>query len=321
MKARILFVTGILFLLGGAGVFFFLQKDESQTPGVAKKCPYAFINQLRCEPELATKKKEYVVLQNELIDFITAEKKKGTVTHVSIYFRDLQNGPTMNIHGQENFAPASLLKVPLMITYYKKAETDPKLLQRKIRVSDVKSLPQNIQPEQSLKAGKEYTVADIIRLMIAYSDNTSWEALLVYLRQKYSEEDFVMTLSDLGIIDPRKRNDQQYITVQSYASIFRILYNSSYLSIPMSDKALRLLTDSSFKNGLTAGVPSGIKIAHKFGEQKNGNEQQVHDCGIVYYTPNPYLLCVMTKGNSIVDLERVIQTVSKEVYQEVESRN
>jgi len=288
-----------------------------------RNCPYHYINPLRCEPDRAPQKREYTTLRNDLIDYFKKQQQNGSLTTASIYFRDLENGPVLSINDQEDFSPASLLKVPLMITYLKKAQSDQSLLQRKVSVSgNFQSLPeQNIKPQQSAKIGGNYSIDELLALLITESDNNSWEALLTDLRKNYSENDFIITLSDLGIIDPRKSADHQYVTVQGYASIFRILYNSSYLNIPMSDKALNLLTHSDFPNGIVAGVPNTIKVAHKFGERKVGDDQQLHDCGIVYYTANPYLLCVMTRGHDISVLEQVIQHVSQNVFAEVQKRN
>ncbi len=285
-------------------------------------CPFTYINQQRCEPNVAPRKREYVELRNDLIEYLDSEKESGRLIDGAIYFRDLQNGPVISINSQDYFIPASLLKLPLMVTYLKKAETDPNLLQKNITITnEMQSLDQNIVPRQGAQVGKTYTREQLLNLLISQSDNISWKALLTDLRANYSEEDFVGTLSDLGIVDPRKQDDQRYITTQNYASIYRILYNSSYLNAEMSNKALSILSKSEFKDGIVSGVPSNVQTAHKFGEQKNGNEQQLHDCGIVYYSPSPYIICVMTKGTDINNLEAAIRTVSKDVYTEVEKRN
>jgi beta-lactamase class A len=324
MKSAFGYILALFFLVI-LGVYWFHTTHRgvhAEPLSTASSCPYHNINSARCEPSLAPKKKEYVVLKNEIIEYIEKQKKEGKLTDAAVYFRDLENGPTMNINGQTDFIPASLLKLPLMMTYYKKAEDDPNLLQRKVKVEgDVSSLPQNIQPKQTAEVGKEYTIDQLIGLLISESDNTAWKVLLGDLRKNYSEEDFISTLSDLGIVDPRKRTDQQYITASTYAAIFRVLYNSSYLSIAMSDKALGLLAKSDFNDGLVAGLPTSTKVAHKFGEQKNGDSQELHDCGIVYYEPNPYIICVMTKGYDVSDLSGVIKDISQKVYQEVDSRN
>src|SRR5690606_9661817 len=69
-------------------------------------CPYTYINQLRCEPDTKERIIEYTTLRNDLISLIEEEKRKGTVSSISVYFRDLQNGPTISINAQENFIPA-----------------------------------------------------------------------------------------------------------------------------------------------------------------------------------------------------------------------
>jgi beta-lactamase class A len=325
MKQKWYFFTLAFFVLSTItlAVLLYQAKKGSITDVFATgntDCKYQYLNPLRCEPELAKQKKEYVALRNELLGFIEETKQKKSATHVSVYFRDLQNGPIMSIGGQENFAPASLLKVPLMVMYYKKAETENELLQRKNKIiGNSEAVQQDIKPEKTIEVGKTYNIDELINVMITHSDNTAWHALLADLRQQYSEEDFVITLSDLGIIDPRAKGEQ-YVTVQAYASIFRILYNSSYLNLEMSNKALELLSQSTFNDGLVAGVPEGIKVAHKFGINKDGAEIQLHDCGIVYFPDNPYLLCVMTRGDSIPELQSVIAYISKDVYEEVSSR-
>ena len=51
----------------------------------------------------------------------------------------------------------------------------------------------------------------------------------------------------------------------------------------------------------------------------DGPSQQgeLHDCGIVYYPNQPYLLCVMTKSKSvdITPVERTIAQISSIAYQ------
>lgn len=324
MKFQTIFLSLGFLIVGFVGGFFVFQAYSNQGPEKATakaKCDFEFINPLRCDPENEINIKEYVALRNEILDYIADEQSRDMVTDVSVYFRDLESGSVMSINGQESFVPASLLKVPLMITVFKKAEADPSILKKRLRiVGDVESTPQNIKPQNPVSSGNDYTVEELVNSLITQSDNVAWKALLNFLGQEYSDKDFVFTLSDLGIIDPKKLNEEQYITVQSYSSIFRILYNSSYLSHEMSDKALGILSNSVFKDGIVAGVPQGTKVAHKFGEQKNGDIQQFHDCGIVYHE-NPYLLCVMTRGDNMQELTPIIQEISKKVYNEVSSRN
>jgi hypothetical protein len=105
--------------------------------------------------------------------------------------------------------------------------------------------------------------------------------------------------------------------VKDYGMFFRVLFNASYLSKDSSEKALKLLSESTFTKGLVAGIPSGVSISHKFGERVMGDTRQLHDCGIVYLPKQPYLLCIMTRGKDFDQLAGVISEISKKVYDDV----
>ena len=111
---------------------------------------------------------------------------------------------------------------------------------------------------------------------------------------------------------------------KTMSSFFRILYNASYLNSVFSDMALKLLAKTSFVDGLVAGVPSDVFVAHKFGERTiHINEtgevvlRELHDCGIVYYPQKPYILCVMTQGMDFAKLKSAISQISSLTYQSV----
>lgn len=62
-------------------------------------------------------------------------------------------------------------------------------------------------------------------------------------------------------------DNEMTLSVKDYASFFRILYNSSYLTKEHSEEILEFLAKAEYVNGLVAGVPSNITVAHKFGER------------------------------------------------------
>jgi hypothetical protein len=82
------------------------------------------------------------------------------------------------------------------------------------------------------------------------------------------------------------------------------------------------LAKSTFTEGIVAGLPQGMTVAHKFGEAElPDGTLQLHDCGIVYKPNQPYLICVMTKGSNFDTLAGVISHISKTVYQIIQSPN
>ncbi|CAN5213879.1 hypothetical protein BH09PAT2_BH09PAT2_09710 [soil metagenome] len=249
-------------------------------------------------------------------------KDKKLATHISIFFRDLNLGGSIGVDENEKFTPASLLKVPLMIAYLKLAEKDPSLLTKEIvfdESTDIHALEQNIKPTHAIQKGKKYTIDELIQFMIIDSDNNAQN--LLYNNIKGSTLDAVYL--DLGINIPGVKTPEDYMSVQEYASFFRILYNSTYLSRDMSEKALSYLTQVDYDAGIRAGLPADVVLANKFGERKlvyeaDGHEVlQLHDCGIVYYTKRPYLLCIMTRGDSFKDLAKVASMISESVYKQI----
>jgi len=280
---------------------------------------------LQCDKTYVIDKAEYLTLRDKISSYLDSEKVAGRLSRAGIYFRDLNNGPTMGINEKDKFVPASLLKVPLMVTYLNLADDSPGILDEKLGFSwEVPpTLEQFFKPSHTIEPGKAYTISELLYTMIAYSDNASYYVLLQHLHDIDPKGSiFFGTFQDLGIIDPTSDIDQS-ISTKSYAAIFRTLYNVSYLSKGASEKALELLAASDFDSGLVAGLPAGIKIAHKFGERfgiNKNNEKELHDCGVIYYPGNPYLLCVMTEGPDYMGLATVIKNVSRMVYTEVDSR-
>lgn len=256
-------------------------------------------------------------LQERIEAFIDDAVTKGTLSHASVYFRDLNNGPWFGIGEERDFYPASLLKLPLAMSLYQLAETDQTLMDTYItydgsRVGDVEET-QPYQPHARLEKDKEYSVEELVGLMLRESSN---EAALI-LSQIIGLENIQKVYRDFGQEMPLSGQELP-IDVHTYASFFRILYNATYLDRDDSEKILKFLTESTFKDGIIAGVSSDIQVAHKFGTRSlEGNERQLHDCGIVYADETPYILCIMSQGNDYAKLAGFIKEVSRLVYTEV----
>jgi beta-lactamase class A len=282
---------------------------------------YKFINPLlECDNFNKSKLSTYVRLEEELNAYVAQSLSEKKSTHISVYFRDLNNGPWIGIKENEIYSPASLLKVPIMVAVLKRAEMDIGFLSRKIdytELLDVNYVP-NIK-DTILKIGESYTVEELTYRMIKYSDNEA-KTLLVNL---LGDELLYKVSSDLGVnlrgMDLSKDN----LSVKRYSSFFRILYNATYLSKEMSEIGLEMLSHTKFDIGIPAGLPKGIVVAHKFGERgfADNNTKQLHDCGIVYFPGSPYLLCVMTRGTDFNQLAAIISDISSIVYSRVNDKN
>jgi hypothetical protein len=152
--------------------------------------------------------------------------------------------------------------------------------------------------------------------MLEESDNGAKDLLLTVLDKEYLVELFQLVSGK----DPFK--DKYEVSSRTYAHFLRILYGASYLNEEHSEKLLTFLANTDFKRGIIAGIPSTVKVANKCGvyqleDSINGKMQEVsvlHDCGIIYHTGHPYIICVMTEGKDTDVLLRIISSISSIVY-------
>ncbi len=275
-------------------------------------------------------------LHTSVQNLVNARTKSGDILYASVYFRDLNNGPWFGINESDEFFPASLLKLPLAMSFYSKAEDDPSLLQKEIIYTPDSSATSQVQPfgpTANVEAGKKYTVKQLLDIMLQQSSNES----AVALANLAGQDQIMSVYHDLGLKLPVFGKDYQ-IDTHKYASFFRILYNATYIDrasseallksltdASLSEALLKSLTDASFQDGLVAGIPRGIVVAHKFGSRKvddsglpaQADKVQLHDCGIVYAPGKPYLLCVMTQGTDFMKLATFIKDISTLVYSDV----
>lgn len=266
-------------------------------------------------------------IKQSLQNVISSEINTGQVQDVSIYFRLLKSSKWFDINPSDTYAPASLLKVFIMTSYYKENEDYPGVLDKQL-VYQGSPTPADDDPGEvipHLTNGKLYAVRDIIKQMIIYSDNDAFNTLVDNF-DAHTLEAFNGIFTDLNIPSPetQSESDLQFMTVSSYATIFRVLFSATYLSQKDSETALALLADAQYKDGIVAGVPAGITVAHKFGVRSipaSGNTpaaSELHDCGIIYYPNHPYLLCVMTQGSNFAALQDDLQQLSKTAYKAID---
>ncbi len=266
--------------------------------------------------------KPFLYKVNSLIE---SDLKNDDVASISVYFRDLNNGNRFVAGEHDAFKGENHLKLPLMIAYFKWAESNPFVLRKKL-IFSVK--PETVQRHETtmkiLEPGRSYSINDLIFRMIAYDDNSAYAMLSANLPANRMEK----ILKDLdGEYDPQKPNKS--LSLNAYADLFRVLFNASYLSEEMSEKALRYLSKTAFKDGIVSAVPPNvdkaldyevvpIKIAN---EGEKSDVRQLQEFGIIYHQSRPFLLGVIVQGSDDSRLKTVIRDVTQLVYREVDQQS
>jgi beta-lactamase class A len=323
----LLVVTAVVGL-GGFGLGWYVKgtSDNTVAPQSLRLGGYNFINPLLvCNINNSNVYSQNTLLSKELQSIIDTNKSSGNISKASVYFTDLKTGAWANVYGDQLFYPSSLGKIPLMIAYYQESESDPGILSKTIFYppgsTDLNAM-QDIMPQSAIVPGRSYTVEQLIEYMIKYSDNNA----TALLDANISPETINRVYGDLSIPTQENVNlaNADFITAHQISTMFRVLYNGTYLSRDNSEKALALLNQASFTQGLVAGVASSTIVSHKLGlvgiaPNNITTEHELHDCGIVY-GKDPYLMCVMTRGAAPLGvLEGIIAQVSEAAFTSVQN--
>ncbi len=305
-----LVATGIALGVGASFLFFSRTVEDTSHSLRLTDENFPLISPLlACNIDAQEPTEAYNSLRSSLEKAIEASIESNNVARAGIYVRNLESSSWTAVNGDDQFTPGSLMKIIILMAYLVEADADPGILDQKLTASTITSTTvQNIVPEQTTEAGKEYTVRELLELMIVDSDNGAKQTLVEHL----DAGTYNQILTALEI--PGFSEDEAHpysISPRLYSRLIRILYNSTLLSQPSSEFALELLARSAYDDALVAGIDPTYIVAHKFGEvgTKHGDgtiTYQHHDCGIVY-SENPYVICVMTEGN---DLETLAQTIT-----------
>ncbi len=293
--------------------------DSYQLPIREISSQFQFTSHLLLLGDLPELRGSYSSLEKQINHLIQSAQTDSKLTDASVYFRDLTSAKWFGVNEKAHYFPASIFKVALMISVLKIAESDITFLSKRV-IFNVK--PENRTAPAELTApaleyGKTYTIKDLISQMIIYSDNDAYSILRKIIGESNRDRVFV----ELRL--PVPTNETSSMSPEEISRFFRVIYNSTYLPKELSEFALEVLSHSDFTAGLKAGVPNDVVVSDKYG-YRAGNQtsnQELHDCGIIYYPANPFFLCVMTRGKDLSDLEDFIQTITQTIYSYVDQQS
>lgn len=275
--------------------------------------PYKFIHPLLAYETPETNDPEYAPLKQDIEKLINNKINDNKITIASVYFRDLSSSRWIGVNADETYSPASLLKISILISYLKMSESGQVDLNSKYTYTSQSQIP--YETPSALISGNSYSINELLNYLITKSDNGAKDLLLVHSQPKVLSSVY----NSLQLQDPAT-NPDYVISAKNYSLFLRVLYNATYLGKSTSEMALELLSQADYKDGLVAGLPSNISVAHKFGEKVQQDSKgnvigtELHDCGIVYTHHGDYILCVMTKGPNKQALTDIIKDISQEVY-------
>ncbi|MBI5634612.1 MAG: serine hydrolase [Nitrospirae bacterium] len=311
----------LLFIGGWFGHSLYEQQRDRAKSRRARLVGYFFTSPLLDVelPEGIVIGREPIPFKHKINAFVQKQLDTKQVSKLGVYYRDLHDGPWFGINAKEALYPASMMKVPIMIAWLKRAEHNPRELKHTYTYDGAndRTAVQLIKPENKLIPGRSYTVDELLVQMMTYSDNNA--AFILHSKLETSELNAVIDGMD---INNEPDIPDNLLSLHAYSGFFRILYNAAFLNREMSEKALGLLSLQDFPQGIVGGVPKGTPVASKFGEHvegRNEEEKHLHEFGIVYHPKYPYILGIMTRGHDFNKQAEIIREISRMIYAAVDA--
>jgi len=317
----IFFVAGLF--LGGLSIYIWYSSRLPNMVRIRSALTYKYINPLLgVDINPAQGFSVNKTLQLKIHSIINKYQSNKSISVASVYFRDINAGIWMGINENDKFSPGKLLRIPIMIAYFKLIESKPEILEEEFEVkpNEIYKGEEVFKPEKPIQVGGKYTTNELIEKMIVDSSNTAANVLFDNIDKKSLDEVF----SDLGIEFKEDKLTQDFIPLKLYSLFFMVLYNSTYLNREFSEKALELLVATPNYFGIAVGIPKNIPIADLIGARtftSDGEKNyEVYDCGIIYYDNNPYNLCGVVRGKDLSAAKDLLKEVGAVVYEEMKFR-
>ena len=107
-----------------------------------------------------------------------AEKVRAFHGTMGVFAKNLDTGEVIAVDADRRFPTASLIKVAVMAEVYRQIEAGKVRLDQRVVLRDSDKAGDETIPLNMIHDGTELTVADLLKFMIAYSDNTATNLLV-----------------------------------------------------------------------------------------------------------------------------------------------
>jgi len=246
-------------------------------------------------------------LANALPAIETTIKKSGA--EVAVAFRTLDGRSEWLRRADESFHAASTMKVAVLIELYRKARDGEVRLDEPLTIRNefhslVDGSPFALDPQEDTETelyravGETRTLAQLSELMITVSSNLATNLLM----DKLGVDNIRGGVHGLGAdgmnvrrdLEDGKAFDQGLNNTTTASALLRLLEaiaKGEAVDPESSRQMLAILERQTVNDRIPAGLPPGMRVAHKTGEITGIR----HDAAIVF-AARPFVLVVLTRG-------------------------
>ncbi|KAF0135073.1 MAG: beta-lactamase [Candidatus Saganbacteria bacterium] len=252
-----------------------------------------------------------VQLEKKLEQLVDKEK-------AGMVFIDLKSGCELSIGGSREFPAASVAKLPVMAAAYHLSQNGIINLNNKIQFREADRM-EGSGVLRWMKAGRSYTIFNLIRLMIVLSDNSATKMLVdcigaPVVNGYLAEAGITKTrITDHTMLVEPPSAEVNMTTPYEMAVLVRKIFKQDGFNKESARQMLSFMKSQKYRWGIWRGVPPGVIVADKTGNL----EKILNDVGIVYTKNGCYILSIFTHGYAKQrDARIMINEISKVVYEE-----
>jgi len=248
---------------------------------------------------------EVIIKKREDVETIVEKMLENLIGDYSIWVEKIDNEAGFGINEEQVMAAASVIKLPILTVYYQAVDAGRIDSEETYILKDSDRFEYGSGSMQNQPTGTGYSYREIAKLTANQSDNMAAKLLTRFLGGENKVEGIV---KGWGLQETSIKNNE--ITAKEIGELFLRLYKGELLKDESRRELFNNLTDTVLEDRLPAGVPTGVRVVHKFGSE----EGVVSDCGIVY-ADEPYIICVLSSEANDGEAEEVLPKISRVVWE------
>lgn len=231
---------------------------------------------------------------------------------ITLVYRDLTTGDTYSINSSAAHRAASTIKLPLVmdvmnLVSHHKLSLKQKLTYHRYQYCDGSGVI------QYKKVGSQYTIADLVKKAVEYSDNIAF----IMLEDRVGRAQFHQYIKQIGgkYSYPRGIN---MTSAQDLTTFITKLYHDAK-SNAYDRELITYLKHTKYNATIPAGI-KGTVVAHKAGWMP---DLKVSNDVAIVYDKHPYTLAILTNGfvyshstKVIAHLASLVNKYHKQKYHE-----
>ncbi len=241
--------------------------------------------------------------------------------HPSVFVWDCETGKYASLNSQETFPAASIIKIPVLLQFFRSVEAGQHTIADKMTLTDYYRA-EGSGDLQFQREGNQYSMDYLAQKMIQISDNSSTNMLMSSVG---GMNDVNRAIKSWGLKNTEINNwlpDLSGTNVTTTEDLVRMLYNienDKFLSQASKAKIFEYMGNVKNNRLIHAGLDPRAKFFHKTGDIGH----MLGDAGIVV-TPNgnKYIVAILARRpyNSPAGKEFTVRA-SSAIYNSISTRN